>query len=83
MVNSVFTILKIMAESPTNVLSTESRANKTKDEAPCSKDNQKKTVKNAKMITAIILSLTIGSYRKIREITMYKKAAKANKTIIY
>ena len=62
MVNSVFTILKIIAESPTNVLSTESLANNTKEEAPCSNDNQKKTVKNAKMITAIILSLTTASY---------------------
>ncbi len=57
LVRNVFIILKIVAELPSKILSTLSLAKSTNDEAPCSKDIQKKTVKNAKIINAIILSL--------------------------
>ena len=83
MVSNVFTTLKIIAASPVKVLSTESRANKTKEEAPCSKESQKKTVKKAKIITAIIRSLTTASYLDILLITMNKKATSASNTIRY
>ena len=51
-------MLNVVAALPLNNLSTLSLANITNDDAPCSKDIQKKTVKKAKIIKAIILSLT-------------------------
>ncbi|MNS56223.1 hypothetical protein D3C72_890760 [compost metagenome] len=59
MVRSVFTILKIIAWFPIKVRSVKSLAKSTNEVAPCSNDSQKKTVKKAKIITAIILSRTI------------------------
>src|SRR5690606_31025301 len=47
---------------PSKDLSTLSRANNTKDDAACSKLIQKKMVKNANIITAIILSRITFSY---------------------
>ena len=68
-VKRVFTMLNTEADIPVRVLSTESLAKMIREVAPCSKDIQKNTVKNAKMITAIILSLTIFVYRAILETT--------------
>ncbi len=71
-VNNAFTTLKVVAELPTRTLSTLSLAKMIKEEAPCSKDIKKNTVKNANMITAIIRSLTILEYLEILEITRTK-----------
>ncbi len=58
-VSKVLKTLKIVAPVPVKKRSTESRAKMISEVAPCSKDIQKKTVKKAKMITAINLSRTI------------------------
>src|SRR5690606_883059 len=67
-VSNVFSVLNIVSEVPSNDRSTLSRANKTNDDAACSKLIQKKIVKNANIITAIIRSRTTFSYRINREI---------------
>src|SRR5699024_1821087 len=57
-VSKVFITLKTESDVPSRERSTLSLANSTNDDAACSKLIQKKIVKNAKIITAIILSLT-------------------------
>src|SRR5690606_9983320 len=57
-VSNVLMVLKTVKEVPSNERSTLSRANNTNEEAACSKLIQKKIVKKAKMITAIIRSRT-------------------------
>src|SRR5690606_31919769 len=57
-VSKVFTVLKTVSDVPDKERSTLSRAKSTKEEAACSKLIQKKIVKKAKIITAIIRSRT-------------------------
>src|SRR5690606_16948990 len=75
-VNKVLIILKVVNDVPSNVRSTLSRAKITNDEAPCSKAIQKKMVKNANTVTAIIRSLTTGEYLITRETTKNKNKNK-------
>src|SRR5690606_27850548 len=79
MVSKVLTTLKIVRELPDKLLSTLSRAKITKEEAPCSKDIQKKITKNAKMITAIKRSRTTLVYLANLEITTNRKIINAAK----
>ena len=80
-VKSVFMMLKVVNDDPSKVLSTLSLAKSTKDDAACSKDIQKKIVKKAKIITAIIRSLTTFVYRISLEITRNKNKISATKII--
>ncbi|MNR52115.1 hypothetical protein D3C85_1718990 [compost metagenome] len=70
-------MLNTVNDVPDKVLSILSLAKITKDDAPCSKDIQKKTTKKAKTTTAIILSLTTLVYLVKRVITTNKKRIKA------
>ena len=82
-VNIVLTILYIVAALPVIIRCTLSLANNTRDDAPCSNDIQKNTVKNANMMKASILSLTTLVYLNIREIAIIRKATKATIIITY
>src|SRR5690606_6874521 len=75
-VNKVLMILKVVNDVPSNERSTLSRAKITNDEAPCSKLIQKKIVKKANTVTAIIRSLTTGEYLITRETTKIKNKIK-------
>src|SRR5690606_33220796 len=77
-VNKVLIILKVVNDVPSNIRSTLSRAKITNDEAPCSKAIQKKIVKNAKTVTAIIRCLTTGQYLIARKTTRNKNKDKTN-----
>src|SRR5690606_30080993 len=70
------TIINVVAALPSYNLVVKSLAKITKEVAPCSKESTKNTVKNTKIITTNILSLSTLLYLKILEIVRNKNSIK-------